>query len=260
MTPWHPAGAAGKPLVIAHRGASSAFTENTEAAFSGARRLGADGIELDIRQCQSGQLVVFHDPDLERLAHRPGIIAKLPLSALREVQVGGDRILTLDDAIEVIGPDMAIDIEIKSDRLGSASRAALRLAEILARHGEDCCGRVIVSSFDPSALVVFRLGARGSGIAVATALLFHGDQALPLSRGWAARVLRPAAVAPHHTLVGANTLTRWRQAGRAVWTWTVDDPARISALAAAGVDAIITNDPETALRIVRRDGRAAGRS
>jgi glycerophosphoryl diester phosphodiesterase len=60
----------GVPLVIAHRGASALAVENTLAAFAAAAAAGADGVELDVRLCATGEVVVFHDADLRRLAGR----------------------------------------------------------------------------------------------------------------------------------------------------------------------------------------------
>ena len=57
----------GTAKVIAHRGASGVRRENTVPAFVEAVERGADGLEMDIRRCGSGQLVVFHDDDLLRL-------------------------------------------------------------------------------------------------------------------------------------------------------------------------------------------------
>jgi len=66
----------GQPLVIAHRGASAAALENTVEAFARARADGADGVELDVLACASGQIVVFHDDDLTRLGGRPERVAE----------------------------------------------------------------------------------------------------------------------------------------------------------------------------------------
>src|SRR5438128_2313381 len=71
------------PLVIGHRGASAVETENTAAAFGRARTDGADGVELDVMTCGTGEMVVFHDDDLTRLAGRPERIAETPFSVLR---------------------------------------------------------------------------------------------------------------------------------------------------------------------------------
>ncbi len=52
------------PAVIAHRGASKAFAENTVAAFRGALAMGADMVELDVRRTADGRLAVHHDARL----------------------------------------------------------------------------------------------------------------------------------------------------------------------------------------------------
>ena len=77
------------PLVIAHRGASADAPENTLAAFALARAQGADGIELDVMRCATGEVVVFHDDDLVRLGHRPTLVRDMPFADLREIDVGG---------------------------------------------------------------------------------------------------------------------------------------------------------------------------
>ena len=62
------------PLVVGHRGASASELENTLAAFRRARADGADGVELDVQRARTGEVVVFHDDNLARLAGRPGTI------------------------------------------------------------------------------------------------------------------------------------------------------------------------------------------
>src|SRR5204863_9428323 len=113
--------------------------------------------------------------------------------------------------------------------------------------GAGVAERVLVSSFDPLLLARFRLAARG----VATGLLFHADMSAPLRRGWAAAVLAPAAVHPESKLVTPRTVEAWHRRGYAVHVWTVDDPHEIAFLDALGCDAVITNRPTTARRIVR---------
>jgi len=55
-------------LLLAHRGASADAPENTIAAFEEAVRQGADGVELDVQVCSTGEVVVCHDERLTRLA------------------------------------------------------------------------------------------------------------------------------------------------------------------------------------------------
>ena len=62
----HPFFAAPRPLVFAHRGGSALAPENTIQAFDNGLRLGADGLELDVRLSCDGVVVVHHDRTLDR--------------------------------------------------------------------------------------------------------------------------------------------------------------------------------------------------
>ena len=65
------------PMIIGHRGAMGYETENTIASIEKAVSLGAPMIEIDVFQIASGELVVFHDNELDRLSNTSGPI--LPL-------------------------------------------------------------------------------------------------------------------------------------------------------------------------------------
>jgi glycerophosphoryl diester phosphodiesterase len=210
---------AGPPRVIAHRGASRDALENTLAAFRAARVLGAHGVELDVMRCATGDVVVFHDDDLKRLFGRRERVDALPLAALREHDIP-----TLEEALEEIGARMLVNVELKTERRRGDSELAIQVAEILRRGGWG--QRALVSSFNPVALWQFRRAAPD----LPTGLLFHHEQMRPLREAWPAWLLG-----------------RWRRRGFAVHVWTVDDPREIAALAALGVDGIITNEPARTL-------------
>jgi glycerophosphoryl diester phosphodiesterase len=106
------------PLILGRRGASAHHTENTLEAFFAGRDAGADGIELDVQLCATGEPVVFHDADLGRLAGRDDRIAHLPLAALRRVRLAGDcPISTLDEVLGALAAHkgFVINVEIKSE-------------------------------------------------------------------------------------------------------------------------------------------------
>lgn len=231
--------------MIAHRGASADAPENTLAAFRRARADGADGVELDVMRCHSGEVIVFHDDDLRRLGGRDGRTRQTALAALREIDLGGgERVPLLDEALEELGP-LLVNVELKSaSRLGDDGLAAA-VAEILARHGSGA--RALVSSFDPWLLA--RFGRRAQGIA--TGLLFAHDQALPLRRAWTAPLLRPTALHPEARLVDAAAVRRWHARGYALNVWTVDEPAELRLLVALGVDGVITNRPKNTRAVIQ---------
>ena len=240
---WRQRSGAACPLILGHRGASALETENTAAAFARARADGADGVELDVLLCASGEVVVFHDDDLVRLAHRPGRIAAMSWTALRDVELPrGTRIPTLEQAVEACGPDLLINVELKAE--GFALSAFKELVERTAAIVErlHIGARVLVSSFNPVAVWLWMRRAP----AVPAGLLFEVGSPLPLRQAWATPWLRPAALHPEAVLCRPEDVARWRRRGYMINTWTVDDAASLRAFRDMRVDGVITNDPARA--------------
>jgi len=223
---------AGVVAVPAHRGASAVAPENSLEAFCEARRLGADGVELDVRRSSDGALVVHHDPQI------PGIG---PVSALRVTDLP-PHVPLLEPALAACG-ELIVDIELKDLPGEPGYDGGYPLASLIAGFvaERNLMGRVIVSSFDLGAIDM----VRSLEPAIVTAWLTPGgyDQHAALesviSRGH-------AGFHPHHTAVTAELVEDAHRAGIAVTTWTVDEPERIRELAKAGVDGIITNRPDVA--------------
>lgn len=245
--------AAERPLVLGHRGASADFPENTLAAFRAALEQGADGVELDVMRCASGEVVVVHDDDLARVtAHAPDSRRRIRASTLDELRrfdVGrGERVPTLDQVFEALGSAAFVNVELKSPEVQTAREhlellrddgLAAATVEVLRRHGRVADSRrTLVSSFDPLQLLRFRSAL---GDAVPLGFLFHRDQYAAIHS--LHRLLPVSAVHPEAALIDAAAMAAWRRRGLMVNTWTVDDPREIAALVALGIDAIITNRP-----------------
>lgn len=228
--------------VWGHRGASTARQENTLAAFLEARAQGADGVELDVRRTRDGALVVHHDAALAdgRLLVETDV-ADLP-----------GHVSLLADALDSCA-GMLVNIEVKNveadpdfdpDEL-VASRVVALLAD---RNGPfpHQVDDVIVSSFSLASIdrvieldVDIRCGYLASP---------RWDQLSALAR---AADHGHAAFHPHHLVVNADLVDAAHDRGLAVHAWTVDEPDRVRWLAAAGVDAVITNVPDIALAALR---------
>jgi glycerophosphoryl diester phosphodiesterase len=229
-----------RPRVWAHRGASAHAVENTVAAFELARAHGADGVELDVMACASGEVVVFHDDDLLRLGGRGERVAAMPWSELARIDLlGKERIPLLADALRACG-DLPVNVEIKP-RLGGALSAKVA-AIVREARAQD---RVLISSFDPSAL--WQLHAVAPELPLA--YLFQAGTPGILRSWGAAALVGASAVHPEHALCTPAQVAAWRSRGLAVNTWTVDDPARLRQLAAAGVDGVFANDPRAAIAV-----------
>lgn len=231
------------PLIIGHRGASAREPENSLRAFERAARDGADGVELDVLCCRTGEVMVFHDDDLLRLAGRVERIDALTFAALREVTLsGGVGIPTLEEALEACGPHLLVNVELKADGPVDPAVPGLvdRVSTILDRTG--AAPRVLVSSFSPLAVWLWKRRRPD----VKSALLWEREAALPLRRAWSLPVLRPFAAHPDQRLCTPRLIRRLHRAGYPINTWTVDAPARLRELRDLGIDGLITNDPAAA--------------
>lgn len=240
-----------RPAVLGHRGASAEAPENTLCAFRLAMEQGADGVELDVWRCASGEVVVFHDLDARRIAGVPLRLPDTPLRALRELDAGawkgdrfrGERIPLLEEVLEAL-PSARVNVELKAR--GRDRRLAGAAGEVIRR--ARAAGRVIVSSFDPGLLAAFR----GAAPEVACGVLLERRPAWPLRAAVAIRRLRPEAIHPERSLATAARVRGWRAQGLLVNVWTVDEPAEVARLAALGVDGLITNAPGEVRRVLTR--------
>ena len=223
-----------KPLVIAHRGASSIELENTLAAFRAAAGQGADGVELDVHATVDGEIVVFHDPTIMGLP-----IAQARMRDLSELRLlNGEPLPTLAQALETLDR-LKVFVEVK----------------------------VLDPQWDDRLLEVLDHGPNPSGYAVHS-FAFHVVKRLKekrptLSTGVLSEV---PTRNPKQTLDDAGADTLWQEQatldetvartvheiGAKIIAWTVDNPSEMERLVALDVDAICTNHPERARRIIGR--------
>ncbi|MEM4152119.1 MAG: glycerophosphodiester phosphodiesterase family protein, partial [Nitrososphaerota archaeon] len=95
------------PLIVAHRGLSCRFPENTLRAVKEALRLGVDGVEVDVRVCRDGVVVLMHDESVERTTNGSGRVRDLTWAEIRGLDAGswkgeefaGERVPRLEDVL-----------------------------------------------------------------------------------------------------------------------------------------------------------------
>lgn len=220
--------------VLAHRGSwSEERTENTVDAFLNARRLGADGVELDVRRGAEATLVVHHDAALAG----GGVIALTPPASLPV------WVPSLAAALDACA-GMSVNIEVKNlptePGYDPDETVAIEVATLIGRRGMQA--RVVVSSFSLAAIDAVRAAAPDVPTGWLTLPGFDQVRAAETAaeRGH-------TALHPHHSSLTAAIVAAVHAAGLAVSTWTVDDTDRMRELAAMGVDTIITNRPARAL-------------
>lgn len=221
-----------KPLVIAHRGASSIELENSLAAFRAAAGQGADGVELDVHASIDGELFVHHDPTVIGLPIAQGRASDLALVQL----ANGERLPTLAQALTVLGK-LKVFVEVKA----LDARWDERLFAALDR-GPNPEGYAVHSFESP---IIRRL--REQRPTLACGILSE----LPIPNP---RQTLDAAKAqtlwPERTLVDERLVQTVHGLGAKLIAWTVDNPSDIERLVGWGVDGLCTNHPERARPIV----------
>ncbi len=248
------------PLLAAHRGGSNLWPENSLLAFRNAVALGADYLETDVHLTADGEVVVMHDPTLDRTTTGSGPVRDKRLADLagvrlkaRDGTVTEEPVPTLAALLDLLATSRAqllLEIKVGPDRVRYAGIEEKALALVRARGLGD---RVVVMAFE--APTVRRVRALDAGIR--TALL--------VSKGRLAREGAAASDAVRwttdvgarylgieHAALDAATMTAARGASVGVAAWTVNDETSMRRMIDLGVDVLITDQPDVALRLLGR--------
>lgn len=241
------------PLLFAHRGYSARAPENTLAAFTAAREAGIPGIELDVHRCATGELVVIHDHDLQRLSGTDGIVEEESLASLRKLDVGsrfsesftGERIPLLEEVFDTLGDSVYYDVEIKNreDEPGPLERDLVDLIR-----GRALAQRCLISSFNPYTI---RL-VKALDPQLPTAIIYSSEPSVPFAlRHGEGRfiahcdVLKPSMKKMKPWPLFVNQMLM----GYPVITWTVDSPDTAARILKLNVTGVISNDPAPLLSL-----------
>lgn len=253
-----------RPLIIAHRGGAKESTENTIAAFQRAIKIGAEGIETDLRLTRDGQVVIYHDERFGRVegkkTDKPGTLisdltyAELAASTLFPVgdDHGGRRVPTLNDLLQEVKSGL-LNIEIKRgdryDELVDKTIAILKSSSAL--------DRVVLEP--PDVATAGKLRA-----ALGQRLKLHINPAYDSSLSYDDSLKNVLGFKPHSISVSYKKVS-WEiidlahQAGVEVWVWTVDLPTIAQAVTLLGADAIKTDSPTLLLDTLRKGRGSIGR-
>ena len=234
--------------IIAHRGYSDLYPENTLIAFSQAISVGAGGIELDIHQLED-EFIVFHDWDMQRLTGCKLKISDTSLEQVAQLKVNDhESIPKLSEVGALVRSQLPINIEIKS--LKNVELFSQYLQNMISDF--DC--NLILSSFDHSLLNSCRLALRKSA---GNTIKYAGlvEQCPPLLAAYTEELeLEIAAINCHH--VSQAFVDDAHARGKEVWCYTVNTLNDLSAMYRMGVDAIFTDKPEWAKESIEQLYRA----
>lgn len=148
--------------IIGHRGARNIWAENSLSGFRNVCGLGVDAVELDVHLSSDGEIMVIHDPLLERTTDHKGPVAHLSRAALAEVTLDdtlGETIPTLPEVLDVFGPTgIELEIEMKMDAFGNPYPGLLDKVIALVE-ARKMASRVVLTCFVPEVIEEIRAKA-----------------------------------------------------------------------------------------------------
>lgn len=228
-------------LIVAHRGASGHAPENTLAAFRKAVALGAAFIETDLQLTRDTRFVAIHDETVNRTTNGQGAVHDLTLAEIRRLDAGswfgseftGERVPTLEESLEFAKKhDVVFYLELKPAGSWGGEHA---LIGALRESGE--IARTIVISFDAGILAALRKIEP----TLMTGVLYDGQRNDPLDTA--------LEIGARQVVVRGDLVTPWmiaeaRRKDLQIVCWTINHPAHMRSLMAAGVDGIMSDYPD----------------
>lgn len=222
--------------VIAHRGFSSQFPENTLLAFREAERIGADMVECDVHLTQDGELVVIHDPTLDRTTDGKGPVSARSMAELRALDAGrGERLPTLLELLRAVR--VPVVVEVKTAEVVPA---------LITLYATDTGlrDRLFPISFGHQAIRAITQAVPG----LFAGVLYAGS---PVEPARLAEAAGAALLSPFIETLTLNEVEEAHRHGLRISPWTVDTDEDMEKCRAMGVDGFATNRPDVALRRVR---------
>jgi glycerophosphoryl diester phosphodiesterase len=238
------------PLLFGHRGARGEAPENTLTGFAYARSVGVTAFELDVRLSADGELIVIHDPDVDRTTNGHGPVNTFTASELAALDARADfpnwaepaGVPRLPDVLDAFGDTVVYQIEIKTDTIEALETVAPKLVALIERYGIG--ERTAVSSFDPEALRIMQR------IAPEIPRAYIGRYDGPGFLATALELGCQSACIPHRTSTKA-TVDEARAHGLQVTGWLGNTERELRLLLDWRVESITSDYPSRAIPFLR---------
>ncbi len=245
-------------LFAAHRGGSLLWPENSLLAFRSAAALGADFIEFDVHLSRDGEVMVIHDPTLERTTTGRGPVRELTVEELKRLRLRDDTgtvteetVPTLDELAQLAARERRqMLLEIKVDERGQRYPGIEeKVLAILDRHA--MAASTVVMAFEAE---TWRR-VRQLRPELRTGALYSPQMVPPSSLARVIDGLGKAGVAfvgLHQALVDAESVSLARRARLTLSVWTVNEADAIRRFIDLGVGVVITDRPDLAKALLGR--------
>ncbi|WP_432975109.1 glycerophosphodiester phosphodiesterase [Dactylosporangium sp. CA-233914] len=230
--------------VIAHRGFSAVYPENTLTAFRAAMELAVESIEFDVHLTADDELVVIHDHTLDRTTSGTGAVSQLTLEDIQRhnaaagFDLPAEPVPTLGAVLDLLGGRTRLNINVKPE---NSTRKRLIDGVVKAIGQRDLADTAYIAGEEES----LRL-ARQLNLDAGLCNLDVEPAATLLKRSVA---IGCELIQPGHAVVSKDMVTAAHEAGVEVNVFWADEPAEMRRLISMGVDSILTNRPDVLIAV-----------
>lgn len=222
-------------IKIGHRGAMGYSPENTLSSFKKALQLKVDMIEFDVQLCKSGEIVIIHDDNVDRTTSGSGYISEKTLSELKSLDAGnGEKIPTLNEALDLINRKVKVNIELKAQGI---AKPVFELIEHYVKNKGWKYSDFLISSFNHSELEEFyKLNKK-----IQLGVLW---EEIPPRFTDFAKKINAWSVNLSLDFINQGFVDKAHKKGFKVLVYTVNDLADIKRMISLSVDGIFSNYPD----------------
>lgn len=252
------------PRVVAHRGDSKHFPENTLPAFLSAVKMGIDVIETDVHLSSDNVIVIWHDNTLERNTNGSGTIEEHTYKELLEYDAGytfskdggktfpfrgkGVTICTLEEAL-IQCPHQRFNIDLKTKQSGIVEEF-IRIVRLHKAESRICC-----ASFHLTNLKSIRKNAPDiltsvTTIEVLSLLLKQKFHILPKTLSKGRKIIFQVPVSQYGlNIITPSFIKDMHKRNAIIMVWTINDESEMRRLFELGVDSVMSDDPTTVIQV-----------
>jgi len=242
-------------IIIAHRGASAYYPENTMIAFEKAVEMGAEMIELDVMLSKDRVPIVFHDAKLNQHTNGSSYVKHYTLKELKELDAGSwfnpkfsnQEIPTLEEVLDFASGKIALNIEIKTEAVSNDIKNGIeeKVLQLVKEHGMQ--KHVLFSSFDYRAVRHFKKLDPN----IPVALLYEKNQSNRLLPHQLVEKYNVDAFNCSYRQLKRKWIADINKFDIPAFIYTVDSKRRMQKLIAGGVTGIFTNKPDLLKSVVK---------
>ena len=235
--------------VVAHRGFSGKYPENTKLAFEKALALNVEMVEFDVQLSQDRQLIVIHDPTVDRTSDGTGKIEELTLAEIKALDAGswfapqfrGQRFLTFQEALDLLAGQVRLNIHIKAEEHNREEIVPQVVGEMKRR---ELFATAFVASDEQSLVLAKKLAPQ---LEICNLSTEPTETYIQRSQQIGCKIIQPG-----NWQVDQKFMAQAHKSGLEVNPFYADDDAEMRRLIDCGVDGILTNHPDLLLDLRKK--------